>query len=72
MIPGLVTIEFTKDTKDKDGNLKRSKGDRLSVDRKQAEVFIKKGVAKPADEGEPSRHGAPAIESKPDAPSGAS
>ena len=66
-IPGLVAIEFTEDTTDKAGNPKRSKGDRLLVDKKQAEVFAKRGVAKLVVETKP-RHSVPVGEAKPDAP----
>ena len=70
MIPGLVTIEFVKDTTDSAGNPKRSTGDRLMVDQKQAEAFVKKGAAKiVADESKDSpKHSLPAAAPKPDAP----
>lgn len=71
-IPGLVTIEFTKDTTDSAGNPKRSKGDRLLVDKKQAEIFVKKGAAKLLPSDGESRQGLAAVEAKPDTPSGAS
>lgn len=72
MIPGLVTIEFIKNTTDSAGNPKRSSGDRLMVDSKQAEAFIKKGVAKAVDDDEAkdsAKHSLPAAPAvKPDAP----
>lgn len=43
----LVLIEFTQDTKDAEGNVRRSAGDRLRVDPESAVSFVdKKKVAK--------------------------
>ena len=62
----LVTIEFTQDTKDDEGNIVRSAGDKLRVDARSAKSFVEiKKVAKLAGDSEDKAEARAAVKAVP-------